>query len=101
MGDAIHSVSILHIVQIEEKGEFVEKVKTKARDYGPLWPVSLQAWGKDGIVGANVSHLSSLCGDHGELNLLTYVRDLLGIERLQPVLVHNSAYLVRQDNIRP
>lgn len=59
VGDAISSVSVLQVMQVDEKGELVEKVKTVARDYGPLWPVSLQGWGKDGVIGANVSR--SIC----------------------------------------
>lgn len=55
IGDAISSVSVLQVIQVDENGEIVEKLKTVARDYGPLWPVSLQGWGKEGVIGANVS----------------------------------------------
>ena len=47
VGDAISSVSAL------KWNEDREKIETVARDYGPLWPVAIEATGK-GIIGANV-----------------------------------------------
>ena len=53
VGDAISSVSILSF-----QGE---TLTTVARDYGPLWPVAVEAWGEEGVVGANVSN-NDECG---------------------------------------
>ncbi|KAL6302826.1 mono-functional DNA-alkylating methyl methanesulfonate N-term-domain-containing protein [Sparassis latifolia] len=45
VGDAISSVSILNVV-----GEGLQSI---ARDYGPLWPVAVEAIGNSGVIGAN------------------------------------------------
>ncbi|THH20561.1 hypothetical protein EW146_g835 [Bondarzewia mesenterica] len=47
VGDAISSVSVL---MLAPRGE---SLTTVARDYGPLWPVSVEAWGERGVIGAN------------------------------------------------
>ncbi|KAI0647974.1 CPSF A subunit region-domain-containing protein [Trametes meyenii] len=46
VGDAISSVSMLKVV---EGGQRLESI---ARDYGPLWPVSIESTG-NGVIGAN------------------------------------------------
>lgn len=46
VGDAICSISMLRI------GE--GRPSTIARDYSPLWPVAIEAIGKDAVIGANV-----------------------------------------------
>ena len=48
VGDAISSVAVL--VWSEERG----RLEADGRDYGPLWPVSIESTG-NGIIGANVS----------------------------------------------
>ncbi len=48
VGDAISSVSVIR--WNDERG----RLETVARDYGPLWPVSIEATGNGGIIGANV-----------------------------------------------
>ena len=48
VGDAISSVAVL--VWSEERG----RLEAAGRDYGPLWPVSIESTG-NGIIGANVS----------------------------------------------
>lgn len=51
IGDAISSLSI---IQWEDTQERLENV---ARDYAPLWPVSVQTLDKDNVVGCNVYQL--------------------------------------------
>lgn len=46
LGDAISSVSLLKVVD--------GQLKTVARDYGPLWPVCVEALDETNIIGANV-----------------------------------------------
>ena len=53
VGDAISSVSV--IKWNEERGRF----ESIARDYGPLWPVSIEGTGQ-GVIGANVRLISLL-----------------------------------------
>lgn len=50
-GDQISSVSLLKV----EK----EKFQTVARDYGPRWPVSIEAIDEKNVIGANVCVLFS------------------------------------------
>jgi DNA damage-binding protein 1 len=49
LGDAMSSVSVLKFAD--------SKLHMVARDYGPLWPVCVQALDKKSIIGANVSGL--------------------------------------------
>lgn len=51
-GDAISSVSIVRI-----KGNDLETI---ARNYGPLWPVAVEAGRNKSVIGANVSCSTSL-----------------------------------------
>ncbi|GJE83978.1 DNA damage-binding protein 1 [Phanerochaete sordida] len=44
-GDAISSVSVLEVLN--------NNLKTVARDYGPVWPVALEATKDGGVIGAN------------------------------------------------
>ena len=48
-GDQISSVSILRVSDSE--------VRNVARDYGPLWPVCVEASDEENIIGANVSNI--------------------------------------------
>ncbi|KAI0061660.1 hypothetical protein BV25DRAFT_1857049 [Artomyces pyxidatus] len=49
VGDAISSISVLDLV-----GEGSDaSLKTVARDYGPLWPVSIESWDQNSLIGAN------------------------------------------------
>lgn len=48
-GDQISSVSLLQVVD--------SKLQNIARDYGPLWPVAIEASDEENIIGANVSLL--------------------------------------------
>lgn len=52
LGDAISSVSILKLADAQ--------LSMVARDYGPLWPVCVQALDKNHIIGANVSDVVQL-----------------------------------------
>jgi len=45
-GDQISSVSLLKVLD--------EKLQTVARDYGPRWPVSIEAIDEKNVIGANV-----------------------------------------------
>lgn len=47
IGDAISSVSVLEVIG--------KKIKSIARDYGPLWPVAVEALPGNGVIGGNVS----------------------------------------------
>jgi DNA damage-binding protein 1 len=47
LGDAISSVSILKLQGTQ--------LQTVARDYGPLWPVCVQALDENSLIGSNVS----------------------------------------------
>lgn len=49
IGDAVNSVAILEIIN--------DRIVLKARDFSPLWPLSLEASDKTSIIGANVSTL--------------------------------------------
>jgi len=71
-GDQISSVSILQVVD--------SKLQNVARDYGPLWPVCVEASDQGSLIGANVGSLIytnrnsrcslTLCQD--ALNLFTF-----------------------------
>ncbi|KAG6907853.1 hypothetical protein DXG01_007117 [Tephrocybe rancida] len=50
VGDQLSSVSLLEIVD--------GKINNVSRDYGPIWPVAVEASDKDSILGANVRLLS-------------------------------------------
>lgn len=52
-GDGVHSVSALDLTRVSGQ----TKLKTVARNYSPLWPVSLGAWDKDTVIGANVCEM--------------------------------------------
>jgi DNA damage-binding protein 1 len=54
VGDAICSVSIIDLIQAEG-GEF--RLESVAKDFSPLWPVTVESLDRDTIIGANVSHL--------------------------------------------
>jgi DNA damage-binding protein 1 len=45
--DAVHSLTVLKI------GDG-SRLETVARDYGPLWPISLKAVDRNTLIGANV-----------------------------------------------
>ena len=47
VGDAISSVSVLHLVN--------GQLQSIARDYAPLWPVAVEGTGRGEIIGADVS----------------------------------------------
>lgn len=49
-GDAVHSVSALDLTRASGQA----KLKTVARNYGPLWPTALGAWDSDTVIGSNV-----------------------------------------------
>lgn len=51
-GDAICSVSVIDLVEAEEDEMRLESV---ARDFSPLWPVTIESLDRDTIIGANVS----------------------------------------------
>jgi CPSF A subunit region len=53
VGDAICSVSIIDLVEAEGGGFRLEPV---AKDFSPLWPVTVKSLDRDTIIGANVSH---------------------------------------------
>lgn len=49
-GDQISSVSILKVSD--------SKIRNVAKDYGPLWPVAVEASDEANIIGANVNNIS-------------------------------------------
>lgn len=51
VGDNISSVSVLKVVD--------SKLQTVARDYGPLWPIAIEALNENTVIGATVSDLLS------------------------------------------
>jgi len=53
LGDVISSVSILKLQEIE--------LRTVARDYGPLWPVCVQALDDKSMIGGNVCFCATHC----------------------------------------
>ena len=55
VGDAICSVSVIDLVEAEGGDMRLESV---AKDFSPLWPVTLESLDKDTIIGANVSLVS-------------------------------------------
>ena len=59
LGDIVRSVSLLNINW--EEG----KLARKARDHQDLGPYRLAAAGEKGVIGSNVSVLSSECVDQG------------------------------------
>lgn len=73
VGDAINSVSVLEVDGT--------RLKCVARDYSPLWPVTIDATPNGDILGANVSRRAFVC------IVCTYI--CYFIERLQPVLILN------------
>lgn len=58
VGDAICSVSIIDVVEAEE-GEM--RLESVAKDFSPLWPVTVESLDQDTIIGANC-----------ECNIFTY-----------------------------
>jgi hypothetical protein len=52
VGDAICSVSIVDVVEVEA-GEM--RLESFAKDFSPLWPVRVESLDQDTIIGANVS----------------------------------------------
>lgn len=48
IGDAISSLSV---IQWDSSGQTLRNI---ARDYAPLWPVAIQTFDSDNIVGCNV-----------------------------------------------
>jgi hypothetical protein len=57
VGDAICSVSIIDVVEVEE-GEM--RLESVAKDFSPLWPVTVESLDQDTIIGANVSQFPYL-----------------------------------------
>lgn len=57
IGDAICSVSIIDVVEVEE-GEM--RLESVAKDFSPLWPVTVESLDQDTIIGANVSQFPHL-----------------------------------------
>jgi DNA damage-binding protein 1 len=57
VGDAICSVSIIDVVEVEE-GEM--RLESVAKDFSPLWPVTVESLDQDTIIGANVSQFPHL-----------------------------------------
>lgn len=57
VGDAICSVSIIDVVEVEA-GEM--RLESVAKDYSPLWPVTVESLDYDTIIGANVSQFPYL-----------------------------------------
>jgi len=53
VGDAICSVSIIDVVEAEG-GEV--RLESVAKDFSPLWPVTVESLDQDTIIGANVSY---------------------------------------------
>jgi DNA damage-binding protein 1 len=51
VGDAICSVSIIDLV--ETGGDL--RLESVAKDFSPLWPITVESLDKDTIIGANVS----------------------------------------------
>lgn len=67
LGDAISSVSFLELVGTQ--------LKVVAKDYGPLWPLCVEAWGDKSIIGANVSRLplaGCTCTDKFDSVIITF-----------------------------
>ena len=52
VGDAICSVSVIDLIE-SEGGEM--RLESIAKDFSPLWPVSIESLDEDTIIGANVS----------------------------------------------
>lgn len=52
IGDAICSVSVIDLIE-SEGGEM--RLEAVAKDFRPLWPVSIESLDHDTIIGANVS----------------------------------------------
>ena len=52
VGDAICSVSIIDLVEAEG-GEL--RLESVAKDFSPLWPVTVESLDRDTIIGSNVS----------------------------------------------
>ncbi len=52
VGDAICSVSVIDLIETEG-GEV--RLESIAKDFSPLWPVSIESLDRDTIIGANVS----------------------------------------------
>jgi DNA damage-binding protein 1 len=55
VGDAICSVSVIELVETEGGNLRLESV---TKDFGPLWPVTVESLDRDTIIGANVSMVS-------------------------------------------
>ena len=55
VGDAMCSVSVIDVVETEDGDLRLESV---AKDFSPLWPVTVESLDKDTIIGANVSMVS-------------------------------------------
>jgi DNA damage-binding protein 1 len=52
VGDAICSLSIIDVV---EAGEGEMRLESIAKDFSPLWPVTVESLDQNTIIGANVS----------------------------------------------
>jgi hypothetical protein len=57
VGDAICSVSVIDVVEVEE-GEM--RLESVAKDFSPLWPVTVESLDQDTMIGANVSQFPYL-----------------------------------------
>ena len=56
LGDAIWSVSVIDLIE-NKAGEM--RLESIAKDFGSLWPVSIESLDHDTIIGANVSFPST------------------------------------------
>jgi hypothetical protein len=83
LGDAMSSVTVL---KVEE-----QELQIVARDYGPLWPISVHALDQKNIIGSNVRNFvwSYEVQSHGQLNSGRY-------EYLH-VLIRNKHYPSRSE----
>jgi hypothetical protein len=52
VGDALCSVSVIDLIETEGGDS---RLKSVAKDFSPLWPVTVESLDRDTIIGANVS----------------------------------------------
>ena len=85
VGDAICSVSVIDVIGTDG-GEV--RLESIARDFSPLWPMSIGSVDHDTMIGANVS-LPPYFTKPNQTNLLINV--CFFAERWQPFHVHDTA----------
>jgi DNA damage-binding protein 1 len=77
VGDALCSVSVIDLVETEGGDS---RLKSVAKDFSPLWPVTVESLDRDTIIGANVSRplqqlkvsFTDLSASQMDCNLFTY-----------------------------